>query len=68
MEEQKKEEKKLCPEGRVPVLGLILVAIGVIFLIQNIFSINVLGNLPWDYIWPTIIILLGAHIIYKKSK
>jgi len=69
--EQEKQGKKeeCCPgHGKVPVFGYILVILGVIFLAEKVFKANVLGALPWGYIWPAVIILFGVHIIVKRSK
>ncbi len=66
--EESKEEKSGCPKGKVSVFGYALVIIGLLFLIEKLFDLNVFMVLPWDYIWPALIILLGFHIIYKKNK
>jgi len=68
MESEKKEEQSCCPKGKVSIFGYILVIIGLLFLIEKLFDLNVFMVLPWDYIWPALIILFGLHIIYKKSK
>lgn len=70
MDQEQKEQKdnKCGHRGKVPVFGYILIVIGLIFLFEKVFNFSVFAKLPWDYIWPTLIILFGIHIVYKKSK
>lgn len=68
-EKNKPEENPQVEEKRkVPAFGIILIVVGAIFILQNALSLNIFGNLPWEYIWPVILILFGIHIISKKSK
>jgi len=69
MEEKKIEEKKeCCPgNGKISVIGVILIILGVVFFFEKVFSISILGNIAWDYIWPLIIIFLGIWFVVKKG-
>lgn len=67
MEQQPQNNPQPAKKQKLPIFGVILIVLGVIFLLQKAFNIDILGQLPWDYIWPTVIILLGIHIIYKKT-
>jgi phage shock protein C len=42
--------------------GLILIAIGGIFLFEEFF-----WKISWNYIWPVLLIGLGIHILLKKE-
>ncbi len=46
-------------------LGLILVALGVIFLLGNL---NALWWLPWHIFWPVVLILAGLAIIIGRMR
>jgi phage shock protein C len=43
--------------------GLILIAIGGIFLFEEFF-----WKISWNYIWPVLLIGLGIHILVKKGE
>lgn len=49
-------------EGRITA-GLIVVAIGVLFLLQNTMGIRV-----WEMFWPFILIVIGLLFIFKTKK
>ena len=52
-------------KGLKPVLGLILVVIGVVFLLRN------LGFLPegaWSTLWPVLLVLLGLFLIWRHGR
>ncbi len=69
MEENKQEENKVCCQGKskISVIGVILIIIGVVFFFEKVFSIKILGNIPWDYVWPLFIIFLGIWFVVKKN-
>ncbi|MFH1610465.1 MAG: DUF5668 domain-containing protein [Patescibacteria group bacterium] len=46
-------------------LGFLLVALGVLFLLQNI---GILNQATWGIIWPILIIALGLSIVFKRGK
>lgn len=39
----------------------ILIVVGGIFFLKNFVSIDILANINWNYIWPLILIFLGAR-------
>lgn len=45
----------------------LLLIIGVLWLIQVVFNVDIWLNIPWEYIWPIVIILLAIKMIYKKK-
>lgn len=47
------------------IFGIILVAIGVIFLLQNL---GVIQEGAWKIIWPIIVIALGVGFIIHRLK
>ncbi|MFA4880295.1 MAG: DUF5668 domain-containing protein [Candidatus Doudnabacteria bacterium] len=47
------------------IFGVILVAIGVIFLLQNLDIIT--GN-AWKIIWPIVVILIGIGFIFSRRR
>ena len=46
------------------MFGAGLVIIGVIFLLKNL---GIMPNIAWDIIWPIILIVIGATMIFKKK-
>jgi hypothetical protein len=46
-------------------LGFILIALGVLFLLQNI---GILDQATWGIIWPILIIALGLSMVFKRGK
>ena len=60
--EEPKEEKK-SKEQRKRVLGLILVALGIFFIIDNWIP-----GFYWRRFWPVILIVLGVVLIYREVK
>jgi uncharacterized membrane protein HdeD (DUF308 family) len=49
-------------DGRV-FWGLLLILLGVLFLLQNYFSIYV-----WGIFWPIILVFIGLFLILKSSR
>lgn len=47
------------------VFGLILIAIGFIFLLQNL---NIISGKAWEVIWPVVVILLGVGFLVRQFK
>lgn len=43
--------------------GLILIAIGVLFLLKNV---GVLEGIDWGIIWPLAVIAVGFNMFFKK--
>ncbi len=46
-------------------IGFILIALGVLFLLQNI---GVLNEATWGIVWPILIIALGLSMVFKRGK
>jgi len=43
--------------------GVTLIVVGVIFMLDNF---GFLSEGAWDYIWPILIIIIGAYLILKR--
>lgn len=43
--------------------GLVLIAVGVLFLLKNI---GVLEGIDWGILWPVAIIAIGLNMFFKK--
>ena len=67
MENEKKEKPEVCGKGRTPWFGYILIVLGVVFVLELALDTSILGELPWEYIWPLLVVLLGIHIVAKKK-
>lgn len=59
-EEDTSEERAKARHRNRNVLGIILIVIGVLFLLANF---NLFWWFRWEYLWPLIIIAIGALII-----
>lgn len=59
--EKIKESKKESSSGRY-IGGLILIAIGGMFLFEELF-----WEINWDFVWPALLIALGVYILVKKE-
>lgn len=46
------------------VMPYLLIALGLIFLLENL---NLIPMLDWSIIWPVILILAGLYMMKKKS-
>jgi len=46
-------------------LGFLLIALGVLFLLQNI---GILNQATWGIVWPILIIALGLSMIFKRGR
>lgn len=46
-------------------VGISIVAIGVIFLLQNLGLISISA---WQIIWPILIVILGLSMMYRTEK
>ncbi len=44
--------------------GLGLVLIGILLLFNNL---GIISGDTWDYIWPSIIVLIGLSILFRKN-
>ena len=68
MSDQNQLPEKPADRKKTPVMGYALIIIGVIFLFERIFDWNVFHYLAWRYIWPVLLILLGIHLVMRKSR
>jgi phage shock protein PspC (stress-responsive transcriptional regulator)/F0F1-type ATP synthase assembly protein I len=59
---QNQQEKGNRLDSRL-IFGLVILAIGVMFLFQNLLGFNV-----WSAFWPIILIIIGAAILINDSK
>ena len=57
------EEEKKSKEQRKRILGLILVALGIFFIIDNWIP-----GFYWRRFWPVILIVLGVVLIYREVR
>jgi len=48
--------------GRV-IAGLIIMAIGILFLLQTVFNFN-----AWTLLWPIILVIVGLALIFQSKK
>ena len=60
---QEPEEEKKSKEQRKRILGLILVALGIFFIIDNWIP-----GFYWRRFWPVILIILGVVLIYREVR
>jgi len=60
---QEPEEEKKSKEQRKRILGLILVALGIFFIIDNWIP-----GFYWRRFWPVILIVLGVVLIYREVR
>lgn len=47
------------------IFGLILIAVGIIFLLQNM---EVISGEAWKIIWPVVVILIGVGFVVSRLK
>jgi hypothetical protein len=45
------------------ILGIIILAIGVVFLLKNL---GVIAENTWDIIWPVVLIAIGLKLTLRK--
>jgi hypothetical protein len=46
-------------------IGLIIVCLGTIFLLRNL---GILSGAMWEIFWPSLIIVFGLAMIFKKKR
>jgi len=46
------------------MIGAGLVILGVVFLLKNL---GIMPDIAWDIIWPVILIVIGATMIFKHK-
>lgn len=58
-----KEIKKEVKTGnrKGGLLGIVLMAIGVLILVEKILPIEI----RWDYVWPGMLIFVGGYLVFK---
>ncbi|MGM0445046.1 MAG: PspC domain-containing protein [Bacillota bacterium] len=61
--ETEKKSKEHSKEQRKRILGLILVALGIFFILDNWIP-----GFYWRRFWPVILIILGVVLIYREVK
>jgi len=61
--EASSEGEKKSKEQRKNILGLILIALGVFFIVDNWIP-----GFYWRRFWPIILIVLGSILIYREAK
>jgi len=52
-------------ERRRNGIGLLLVAVGVVFLLGNVGAFRFVD---WRYIWPLVVIALGVYLVAQRSR
>lgn len=52
-------------ERRRNGLGLLLVAVGVVFMLGNVGAFRFVD---WHYIWPLVLIALGVYLVAQRSR
>ncbi|MDP9321422.1 MAG: PspC domain-containing protein [Chloroflexota bacterium] len=52
-------------ERRRNGIGLLLVALGVVFLLGNVGAFRFID---WRYIWPLVVIALGVYLVAQRSR
>jgi hypothetical protein len=55
----------LVVERRRNGIGLLLVAVGVVFLLGNMGAFRFID---WHYIWPLVIIALGVYLVAQRTR
>lgn len=68
IEELKRKKKLKCNSrhGFRNILGLIIVLLGLNLLAKQLFHISLFHWVDFDYVGPTLIMLLGFYVIFKK--
>jgi hypothetical protein len=46
------------------IFGVVVLFAGIFYVLRNTLGFN-LGELNWDLIWPVLVVVLGASIIYR---
>ena len=57
--------REAAPQSRFPVGSVLLIAVGTLFLLENLNLLNI-GRLL--HYWPVFLIGYGAHMIYERMK
>jgi len=52
-------------ERRRNAVGILLVAVGAVFLLGNL---GLFRGLDWKYIWPLAVIALGVYLIAQRTR
>jgi hypothetical protein len=55
----------LVVERRRNGIGLLLVAVGVVFLLGNMGAFRFID---WHYIWPLVLIALGVYLVAQRTR
>ena len=55
----------LATERRRNAVGILLVALGAIFLLGNL---GLFRGLDWKYIWPLVVIALGVYLVSQRTR
>lgn len=55
----------LATERRRSAVGVLLVAVGAIFLLGNL---GFFRGLDWKYVWPLVIIALGVYLVAQRTR
>lgn len=72
-------ERKVIRESSVDrrnltIIGLVLILVGLGFLVEQIYSIEIWSTIKWyyykikDYLWPILIIILGIWVILRGRR
>jgi len=43
------------------LLGIVLMIFGILILLERMFRIEI----PWDYVWPGLLIVLGGYLVFR---
>ena len=46
------------------MIGAAFIIIGILFLLKNL---GLIQGIAWDIVWPIVLIVLGASILFKKK-
>ena len=48
------------------IFGLVILLIGILFALKNIFNIDLLKVISWNMVWPVLLIIWAVSILVRK--
>jgi len=57
-----KLETRIKKTGKVNILGVILILVGIVIIWNQIFPMTI----EWRFFWPVVLILIGISLLTKK--
>jgi phage shock protein C len=66
--ENRETSKYYRPPNSILIIGIVILAVGIIALLFTVGPLHVVWWFRWDYLWPILLIAIGLLIIFARRR